>query len=208
MNSEIHLVTCIRHPASGFICTPEHLAMQQDALNSWAAIGSTVHIVAKPGQVLWRDLALELVKHPVAAQIDSDIILTAAVREVFQHLGKIESPAWATSHRRQFPVGSKDPVGESVDICAPYGLSIFVGNQAFWSKFLLSDAIEFSKLGVTDDQAVCSFGNVFYSDTAFDFTDRVCVFHPDHGDRIACRSEFNLACTGNSNNSGIPGNKL
>jgi len=204
----IHLVTCIRHPASGFRCDPEHLDQQRAALNSWAAIGACVHILARPGHVLWADLAEELRRHPVAAQVDSDILLLPEVVRVFDFIGSRDGPAWATSHRREFPPSAADPVREAAPYHPPWGLSIFVGNKAFWEDFRGSKACGYSKLGVGDDNAVCSFGNKHHLESGFDFSLFDCVFHPDHGGRIQNRGEFNLDRDADLTHCWIPGRKV
>ena len=204
----IDLVTCIRFHGSGFNVSPDLLEHQSRAIQSWARVGSNIHIVGHKGHVTWRELVEQLRQHPVAAQVDSDIVLFDPIKDVFSFLSLHQGPAWATSHRINFHNGDLgDP---KLNPEAPYGLSIFVGNKAFWDCLATSRACDFSKLGVGDDWAICTYGNLFFPYTGYDFGHLRCVWHPYHEDRLANREDFNrelmtqVACGG----SGIPPYKI
>lgn len=205
----INLVTCIRFVGSGFPVTDDLLRHQSNALQSWARVGANVHIIGHAGQVTWRELVEELSKHDVAAQVDSDIVLTPGIVKVFDALKLHRAPAWATSHRLNYhDIGM---VGDpNIQPEAPYGLSIFVGNRGFWDCLASSKACDFSKLGVADDWAVCTYGNQFFPYTGYDFGHLRCVWHPRHGDRIENRGEFNAELMNQVpvGGSGIPPYKL
>ena len=198
----INLVTLIRFKGSGFPALDSLLEMQWEAMQSWARIGANVTIVAKPGQVYWRDLCEQLLKYEVAAQIGSDDFLTEEIGVVFDFISKQTGPAWATSHRRHFDWGQPMDTGE---IGKPsYGLDCWVANHSFWKALSESYVAEFSKLGILEDNAVSSFANINFPDSGWDFTDKRCLYHPRHGEQIVGRGSFNVGKEGAIDRAGIP----
>lgn len=202
----INLVTLIRFKGSGWNLTDKLLEMQWEAMQSWARLGAIVTIVAKPGHVYWRDLIQELLRYPVAAQIGSDDFLTQPIKEVFDFIGKQQGPAWATAHRRHFDWGQPMETGEIGN--PSYGLDCWVANHAFWDALSKSDVVEMSKLGIREDNAVCTFANRNFPDTGYDFTDKACLYHPKHEDWIEGRQSFNDGKSAETDGAGIPLKKV
>lgn len=202
----INLVTLIRFKGSGWPITDDLLEMQWEAMQSWARIGANVTIVAKPGQVYWRDLCEQLLKYDVAAQIGSDDFLTEEIEGVFDFIGKQPDPAWATSHRRHFDWGQPMGTGEIGN--PSYGLDCWVANRPFWEALSKSDVVEMSKLGIAEDNAVCTFANVNFPGSGYDFTNKSCLFHPRHEGRIEGRQGFNNGKTARIDGAGMPLNLI
>ena len=202
------LVTTAKFEGSGFPYTEEAKTIQEWARNSWAKLQFRVLVYNKIGQVYSKDLALELSQYDVAAQINADCILTSRIHKVFDHLRVIKEPAWATSFRYSFKLSQYPDLSKAV-VIEPHGLDIFVGNQAFWKQWYQVCDPKLSRLGIVEDNILCSFGNEHFPRTSYDFSTLRCVFHPDHSDetRIQDRS-FNTGILMNHNFCRLPRNKI
>lgn len=202
------LVTTAKFEGSGFPYTEEYKTIQEWARNSWALLEFRVVTYNRIGQVYSKDLAKELSNYDVAAQVNSDCILTSPINIVFDKLRSISEPAWATSFRYSFELSSYPNIADS-KIIKPYGLDIFVGNKAFWEAWYDICEPTLSRLGIVEDNILCSFGNENFPNHSYDFTRLRCVFHPNHSDqsRIQDRS-FNKDTKMTHRFCVIPKNKI
>ncbi len=183
------IVTTAKFEGSGFPYTEEYKTIQEWARNSWANLEFRVLVYNKIGQVYTKDLANELKNYDVSGMVNADCILTSPVNTVFDKLRSIKEPAWATSFRYSFNLEDY-PHLENSRVIQPYGLDIFIGNQLFWEAWYDTCEPTLSRLGLIEDNILCSFGNEHFPDNSYDFTKLRCVFHPNHSNesRIQDRS--------------------